>query len=165
MNTTIPAESFQGKSAAQPALRESGRHTNSQTSVASSCEAHDLFDPAQNRHRNLAALPSISYTRYACTMRTGQSRAGCCNAKAKIMQVRHIAPTALQSHCTADMLIAPSKVPGLSGSPCPRSCKHRSPSTSLSLATSSIDWLISRPYSNLQALSGRLAATQQPFTM
>lgn len=48
------------------------------------------------------------------------------------------------------MLIAPSKVPGLNGNPCPRSCRHRSPSTSLSLATSNMDSLMSKPYSKLQ---------------
>lgn len=64
--------------------------------------------------------------------------------------------TALQSHWTADMLMAPSKVPGRKGSPSPRSCRHKSPSLSRSCAISSIAGLISRPYiahsSHLQTL-------------
>ena len=53
--------------------------------------------------------------------------------------------TALQSHCTAEMEIAPSKVPDRKGSPCPKSPTHRSPSTSLSMATSSMASLMSMP--------------------
>ena len=103
--------------------------------------------------------------------------------------------TALHSHCTAEMEMAPSTVPGRTGRPCPcrgvawhvsskrhcsgrhgswrgslacrsmrhhrqthqaaphhhdatpltRSCRHRSPSTSRSAATSSIALLMSRP--------------------
>ena len=53
--------------------------------------------------------------------------------------------TALQSHCTAEMEIAPSKVPERKGRPCPKSLTHRSPSTSLSKATSSMASLISMP--------------------
>ena len=106
------------------------------------------YDTILSKHRNLPAHPSMTQLHKVC-MHALTFRAGCCYANADIEQVKSIAPTALQSHCTAEMLIAPSKVPGRNGSPCPRSCKHRSPSTSLSLATSSIDSLISRPYSML----------------
>lgn len=43
--------------------------------------------------------------------------------------------SSLHSHCTAEMLTAPSNVPARNGMPWPMSCKKRSPSTSRSLAT------------------------------
>ncbi len=57
----------------------------------------------------------------------------------------HNQHTALHSHCTADILIAPSNMPIRNGMPCPMSDKHMSPSTSRSTATSSMDRLMSMP--------------------
>ena len=62
---------------------------------------------------------------------------------------------ALQSHCTAEMEIAPSKVPDRKGKPCPKSPTHRSPSTSLSKATSSIASLMSMPCRLTKSVGGQ----------
>ena len=45
-------------------------------------------------------------------------------------------------HCKADMLMAPSKAPALKGKPWPKSPRTKSPSTSLSLATSGTKMLV-----------------------
>ena len=62
--------------------------------------------------------------------------------------------SALHSHCTAEMLTAPSNAPGRKGRPSPMSCSSRSPSTSFSSATSSMLGEMSHPTHTCPARSG-----------
>ena len=53
--------------------------------------------------------------------------------------------SSLQSHCTAEMDTAASKVPGLNLNPCPMSLNIKSPSDSRSKATNNICLDMSMP--------------------
>ena len=111
--------------AAPPARPWPGRRTATQRSAAAACEGRSCSCPAQGQAQRGGALVSSGMvgSRGAIHCAIGRKLSSqpchCLRQESRMRRPPKQQLTALHSHCTAEMEMAPSTVPGRMGSPWP----------------------------------------------